>query len=90
MNVKININHYVLVKLTDLGRNDMRRQHDDLMAHLRPRYQRPFVLKKEDENGYSKWQLHDLMHAFGPLIYLGGDVPFETEIILITKDGDSG
>ncbi|MFH2020093.1 MAG: hypothetical protein ABIJ34_01685 [archaeon] len=37
-------------------------------------------LPDEDEEGYFKFQLWDLFYIFGNHIYLGCDVPFETDI----------
>ena len=37
---------------------------------------------KRDEEGYTSFQLWDLMNIFGPYLTLGTDIPFETDIIL--------
>lgn len=68
--MRFNINNSVRVKLTDTGRHHNRQEH--------PR-SAPFL--KEDADGWSRWQLWDLMHTFGSLLSLGaGRLPFETEI----------
>lgn len=62
-----NINHYVRVKLTDHGRG--------LLAQMQ--YAPPFT---EDADGWSEWQLWELMRTFGPHVYMGGNLVFETVI----------
>ena len=64
----VNINNYVLVKLTDVGEAILKEQNYQLPA--------------EDENGYRKWQLWVLMNTFGPYLNNGSPVPFETIIYL--------
>lgn len=64
--MKRNINDYVLVRLTDVGKEILRKKG--------------FSLPKEDADGWSKWQLWSLMNTFGEYTQLGKDVPFETEI----------
>ena len=38
---------------------------------------------KEDKDGWSKWQLWDLMSTFGKYISLGCATPFDTEIEIV-------
>ena len=78
MSREFNVNNYVYVKLTDLGRTELKRQHDKL-EQMFPKIgpHRP----KEEVDGWSKWQLWDLMHTLGGKMGLGFiDVPFETTI----------
>lgn len=69
-----NINNAVKVKLTDAGRKELKRQHDDL------------GIKKEykeiptDKDGYSSFQLHTLMNSFGHMMVMGVEPPFEITI----------
>jgi hypothetical protein len=84
--ISFNINHFVRVRLTDRGRAELRRQHDELNA---PRVAAgyppfPFLLKEVD--GWSRWQLHELMQQLGPLCCVGFDPPFETTIVLEAED----
>ncbi len=79
--MKFNINHNVKVRLTGTGVEILKAHHEDLERYF-PKIG-PFVPPKEDGDGFSKWQLWDLMHTFGPYIQLGGIVPFETEIEII-------
>lgn len=81
--MKFNINNYVMVKLTDYGRNELQRQHDELVktTGYKGAYQPP----KTDSDGYSKFQLWDLMATFGHMIFNGCNPPFETEIFIGEK-----
>lgn len=72
-----NINQYVRVKLTPFGR----RIHLFTYTQLPDKYTPP----KEDEAGYSEWQLWNLMQIFGPYIKLGGEQPFDADILIDTK-----
>jgi DNA-binding MarR family transcriptional regulator len=74
--MKFNVNNCVRVRLTDKGREILRQNHDALWKGRRE--YTPTVT--EDEDGWSKWQLWALMQEFGPHMWLGGVVPFETEI----------
>lgn len=73
-----NINYEVKIRLTDVGRKAHRKNHDDLFADWKepPRYSPPV----EDAEGWSTWQLWVLMHEFGPYLFNGCNVPFETTI----------
>jgi len=82
--MKFNINDSVKVKLNDRGREILKQQHDLLFKDI-PRY-REFTLPQEDEQGWSTWQLWRLMETFGPHISIGFEVPFETEIEIITNE----
>lgn len=77
--IEFNINDNVFVKLTDLGRTELKRQHDQLNKEINGVLggYRPIV---EDKDGWSKWQLHDLMNHFGHMMYVGFEMPFETTI----------
>lgn len=79
--ISFNLNHNVFVKLTDIGHMELKRQHDELFREGRfpPRVYTPPI---EDEDGWSKWQLWDLMAQLGRKCYNGCCVPFETEIRL--------
>lgn len=74
MLVKLNINDTVKVKLTEHGKNLIKR---------RPEYYNWKLIT--DENGYSEWQLWHLFQTFEGHLGLGFTLPFETEIILIEK-----
>jgi hypothetical protein len=80
--MKFNLNYKVRIKLNDRGREILREQHDELYKIFvergvkKPEY-RP---KTEDADGWSEWQLWDVMGTFGAYISLGSLPPFETEI----------
>jgi hypothetical protein len=82
--MKFNVNNYVKVRLTDEGRTIIKCK----------RYSNPLLkgyldyddtYPKEDENGWSMWQMWDLMSMFGDYMYNGCRIPFETEIEIIEK-----
>ena len=70
----INMNDTVYIKLNDMGRNILRRNHDSL-ATISP-YREP----REDADGYSKWQLWELFQEFGIEVGIGFEIPFDTNI----------
>lgn len=79
-----NVNHYVRVKLTDYGRECLRKNHEQLYQGwkgTRPEYHPP----NEDVDGWSRWQLWSLMADLGPHISLGMNPPFEATIQIETE-----
>ena len=73
--MRFNVNHKVKVKLTEIGHKIHRADFDQLgMKSIT--YQPP----QEDKRGWSEWQMWELMRLFGPHLYNGCNVPFETEI----------
>lgn len=78
--IRFNINYYVRVKLTEYGKKILRENYEEFRKSfpLVGDYQEP----KEDENGWSKWQLWVLMSELGQYCCAGGNQPFETEIEL--------
>lgn len=74
---EINMNDRVYVRLTDTGRGHIEKAHHELfMGKV------PFAPTKEDADGWSEWQLWDLMQTLGDVCFMGGPVPFETAIRL--------
>ena len=65
--MKINLNDNVRIRLTDLGRKKLKDNG---------RYQ----FLEEDADGWSEWQLWDVMSTFGPSMTLGFEIPLETTI----------
>ena len=80
---EFNINDTVMVRLTDYGKAKHRESHEKFYKQLGMNVE--YMAPKEDEDGWSKWQLWDLMSEFGQHISLGGRVPFETTIRLANK-----
>lgn len=81
--MKFNVNEMVKVKLTSAGLEELKRQHEDLKQSTG--YKGEFSEPTVDEDGYSLWQLWVLMSTFGHMMINGGDVPFETEIIIVQR-----
>lgn len=69
--IHINLNDYIKVKLTDLGKDIYYRQLDDINKLYGTKYE-PAPLK-EDENGYVKFQLWDFMQLYGPHMGMAKD-----------------
>lgn len=82
--MEFNINEKVRVKLTDHGRAVHATDHALFWASMNHPKPPAYVAPKEDENGWSEWQLWTLMAAFGKHIHLGGKNCFETTIVLVT------
>ena len=79
---KFHMNNAVKVKLNETGHLEMERQHNELYASVGIGY-RPFTRKASDDDGYSTFQLHSLMHTFGHMMTCGGELPFEELNILL-------
>jgi hypothetical protein len=82
--MRFNVNEIVKVKLNERGHELMRQQHQ-AFADAFPETFGEFKQKAADADGWSEWQLWDLMHTFGPEIRLGSQPPFETEIEIPVK-----
>ena len=81
--MKFNINETVKVRLTDRGHEILKELHDDLYSRLpKSTTMRREYIAEEDADGYTKFQMHDLMSTFGYHVSLGSSLPFETDIIL--------
>ena len=63
--IKFNINHDVLIKLTSYGRKILLDKNEKYI---------------EDNDGWSKWQLWDLMNIFGPYMKMRCNNPFDLSI----------
>lgn len=79
--IKININKNVLVKVTPLGHKIYKENFEKFWSQFNDRPD--FLPIREDDDGYSRWQLWHLMKEFGNHLKMGFDLPIETEIILI-------
>ena len=78
--MNFNINDKVRVKLTDHGRTCLERNHVEFWAGTALYAYSP---PKEDADGWSEWQLWNLMHELGPHTSMGSPVPFDTTIQLM-------
>ena len=76
-----NIDSYVKVKLNDTGLAELRRQGEDLRKSSTKlgKYKPP----KIDSDGYTKFQMHDLMNRLSHLCALGLEPPFHQNIIIL-------
>lgn len=82
--MKFNINNEVQVKLTDHGKDIYYHRDDELKKKYRQEIIKP-KYPEVDNEGYTKFQLWDLMYIFGKHIHMGCELPFETEIEIIQK-----
>lgn len=77
--MKFDMNHEVKVKLTDIGR----KEHKLRWARMKSPYEyRP---PKEDDEGWSIWQLYVFMEEFGGVRRTNFALPFETVIEIIER-----
>lgn len=81
--LKFNMNNSVKVKLNDIGYAELKRQHDELYAELG--IDKEYVKRNTDKDGYSSFQMHDLMNTFGHMMVMGIKTPFETLSIKIAE-----
>ena len=77
--IDFNLNNHVRVKLTDIGREELKRQWKELnkSANGMLGLYKPI---EEDEDGWSRWQAWCLMKDLGHLLNCGMHQPFETTI----------
>ena len=82
--MEFNINHYVKVKLTERGRKILKEQHEEFVRASPGISENMKIYKpqKEDDEGWSTWQMWDLMSTLGQHWYMGSIPPFETVIII--------
>lgn len=82
--MKFNINSIVKVKLTDHGRQVHKEMWLRTFSGMLDKF--PYKPLYEDENGYSSWQLWNLMNVFGSKVALGDKPCFEAEIEIPDKE----
>jgi hypothetical protein len=80
-----NINEKVKVRLTDFGRKKYKEDLEKLFAAFAINH--TVQPKLEDAEGWSQWQLYDLMSTLGVYCTIGGELPFEPTIIIL--DGEN-
>ena len=85
---KFNVNELVKVKLTDVGKDIFYHQFDELNVMckevvIEPRY------PKVDADGFTEFQLWDLMNTYGPHLKVGCNVPFEDCAIYFEEGEDN-
>jgi len=79
---EFNINNYVYVKLTDHGYEVYNKYYKKIPKE----YNISIPEIEKDENGFSKWQLWQLMLIFGSSCGNGFTNPFETTIYFEEED----
>ena len=62
----ININTYIWVKLTEEGKKII------LMKEVN-NFGKPVPIKRKTKNGYTRFQLWEVMHLFGEELYTGNN-----------------
>ncbi len=82
--IDFNMNYYVYVKLNDLGRAELENQHLRFMRETP--YIGDYTPPEEDDDGWSKWQFHDIMSKLGKMLVIGMNAPFETVIRFETQE----
>ena len=82
--IDFNVNQNVKVKITPYGKECLRRNYDRKMSCYAELVY-PFELPKEDEDGYTTFQLWDLMREFGEYMFMGNKNPFAMNIKLIKE-----
>jgi hypothetical protein len=80
---KFNVNGYIRYKPNDKTEEILRTNYDEAFKYtiLEGLWEHPNL----DEDGFVKMQLWDFMREFGPHLFLGCAVPFETEIEYATE-----
>jgi hypothetical protein len=61
MLIEFNVNNYVYVQLTDVGREALRERHNKLFTSSKIEYIPP----EEDSDGWSRWHMWELMQVLG-------------------------
>lgn len=85
---KFDVQSRVRVKLNIRGIEILRHRHEKMVSsNLNMReLMGDFHLPKVDSEGYTEFDLSDLMEIFGPYIKLGEDFPFDREIQIEEKE----
>jgi hypothetical protein len=71
--LEFNLNQAVYIRLTDNGRLFLKQKHDQIFSGSRLSYE--YLPPREDDNGWSQWQLWNLMNVFGDQFYWGNFQP---------------
>ena len=85
MTIKINVNSYVKVKLTERGKEIFRKQFDYLPESYKKRHNPSEFEPKVDSKGYTEFQLHALMNLYGEYLIPGAPKVFK-DMNIVTKD----
>lgn len=82
-----NANNYVRVRLTEHGREVYRQQVDEMNTYIRKLNPDVELFPYEviEDDGWSRWQLWDLMKTFGPHMGVARPLMFSMEIEIETN-----
>lgn len=72
-----NINSIVKVKLTELGKQVLEKEHNKFWSSRGILRDHPYKPPKEDKDGYVEFQLWSLMYQLGKYCILGCEPPLE-------------
>lgn len=89
MDFRMNFNQYVKVQLTEYGDQILRDQHEELNLHILKRGGEgigPYV-SRADPEGFTRFQIWDLMWRLGAYIRPFKTEPFKGEMIFL--DGEA-
>ena len=78
--VRSNLNNYIKVKLTDFGRMIYRNSFVKLGL--------PEPKIRVDEEGYTRFQMHDFINVFGEYIRMGCDLPCLPDVQIEVESAD--
>jgi hypothetical protein len=81
-----NINSTVKVRLTKVGEELHKKDWEDFWSSIHRLDEHPYTPYTPDVDGYVEFQMWDLMEKFGKHCANGGDLPFDTEILIDDKD----
>lgn len=90
--IRFNMNQTVKVKLTDLGLKILKEKHEKTREEMRNTI--GIDIGEFDQNerldkvGYYREQLWVVMQIFGPHMETGNNIPFETDILLLSDEED--
>ena len=84
----LNLNSIIKFRLNDRGRDIYYHQYDELNEMLIERGAKPIVptYPKEDENGFSSFQLWRFMNIYGPYMIMGAPEFWKDMNIYIEDD----
>ena len=78
--VDFNLNDTVWVQLTDFGLAELEREHEVLYGKLGMASYKP---PRTNEDGWSKWQLWELMNTFGGVMRIGFELLLRQQSVLM-------
>ena len=83
--VETNVNDCVYVRLTEEGKKYLKKHYfDNPYLPLDVKHDLFESYAKADEEGWSKFELFELMNIFGPIMYMGSLVsPFQGNVVRI-------